>query len=73
VDEIAAWLADHPRAGDRIRHRAPGQPAEFAPLDVHPRVERAAVSGAVRVKPRSAGYGWWMVSEEGSIIACGDE
>jgi DEAD/DEAH box helicase domain-containing protein len=43
VDEIAAWLADRPRAGDRIRHRhrAPGQPAEFAPLDVHPRVERA--------------------------------
>jgi DEAD/DEAH box helicase domain-containing protein len=43
VDGIVEWLTDHPRAGDRIRHqhRASGQAAEFASLDLHSRVERA--------------------------------
>jgi DEAD/DEAH box helicase domain-containing protein len=43
VDEIVEWLTEHPRAGDRICHqrRFSGQSAEFAQLDVHPRVENA--------------------------------
>jgi DEAD/DEAH box helicase domain-containing protein len=43
VDDIVEWLTDHPRASHRIRHqhRVSGQTAEFASLDVHPRVERA--------------------------------
>jgi DEAD/DEAH box helicase domain-containing protein len=43
VDEIVEWLTEHPRAEDRIWHqrRFSGQSAEFAQLDVHPRVENA--------------------------------